>query len=126
MCNSSGSWNFFFHRKFVRTPPQGLAKNFTSSKRHSDSIKKFKSYLKLLYYKTKHGQMINIAFPISSVLHADSECHTSFHSLPIFSDQNLLNIHEKVTKLRLKNSMLTHFLCGHILFNLQKTWFCSF
>jgi hypothetical protein len=54
-------------------------------------------------------------------LRADSEYHISFHSLPTFSDQNLLNIHEKVTKLRLKNSMLSHFLGGHIFFNLQKT-----
>jgi hypothetical protein len=59
-------------------------------------------------------------------LRADSEYHISFHSLPTFSDQNLLNIHKKVTKLRLKNRMLGNFLSGHTFFNLENIWFCSF
>ncbi len=59
-------------------------------------------------------------------MRADSEYHISFHSLSSFSDQNPLNIHEKVTKLRLKNSMLSHFLGAHIFLTYKRHDFVAF
>jgi hypothetical protein len=60
-----------------------------------------------------------------SVFDADSEYHISFYPNDIFSDQNLQNIGQKLSKLRLSTSIIGTFSSGQCFFLNIFISFCS-